>query len=143
MLNGISSLLSPYLVKILMEMGHGDEIVFADAHFPVESNGIRVVRSDGVLIPDLLEAVLPLFPLDDYTTTPLTLMNIVTGDSADVSIWDTYYNITKPYKNDKQHFEYLNRKDFYNQSKKAYAIVATSETSQYANLILKKGIVKV
>src|SRR5699024_8608654 len=102
MLKGISSLLSPYLVKILMEMGHGDEIVFADAHFPVESNGIRVVRSDGVLIPDLLEAVLPLFPLDDYTTTPLTLMDIVKGDSADVSIWDTYYNITKPYKSDKR-----------------------------------------
>lgn len=137
MLKGIPSILSPQLVKILMEMGHGDEIVLADAHFPAASHAKQLVRCDGIAIPQLLEAILQLFPLDEYVTHPLSLMNVVSGDNVDTSIWDVYQEKVGAY-----HFEHIERYDFYDRSKDAYAIVATSEHAQYANLILKKGVVK-
>ncbi|TSB47041.1 L-fucose mutarotase [Alkalicoccobacillus porphyridii] len=137
MLKGIPSILSPDLLKILMEMGHGDEIVLADAHFPAASHTQKLVRSDGNTIPELVEAILPLFPLDEYVKAPLTLMDIVPGDDADTSIWTVYQEKVGPYS-----FEHVERFEFYKRAKQAYAIVATSEHAQYANLILKKGVVK-
>ncbi|MBM0064827.1 L-fucose mutarotase [Alkalicoccobacillus gibsonii] len=136
MLKGISPLLSPELVKILMEMGHGDEIVLADAHFPAASHTSRLIRSDGITIPALLDAILPLFPLDQYVQEPLSLMKVVEGDRVETPIWGMYQE-----KVGSTSFEYLERFDFYERAKQAYAIVATGEKSQYANIILKKGVV--
>jgi L-fucose mutarotase len=136
MLKGISPLLSPELVKILMEMGHGDEIVLADAHFPAASHTSRLIRSDGITIPALLDAILPLFPLDQYVQEPLSLMKVVEGDRVETPIWGVYQE-----KVGSTSFEYLERFDFYERAKQAYAIVATGEKSQYANIILKKGVV--
>ncbi|MGN7311351.1 L-fucose mutarotase [Alkalicoccobacillus gibsonii] len=136
MLKGISPLLSPELVKILMEMGHGDEIVLADAHFPSASHTSRLIRSDGITIPALLDAILPLFPLDQYVQEPLSLMKVVEGDRVETPIWGVYQE-----KVGSTSFEYLERFDFYERAKQAYAIVATGEKSQYANIILKKGVV--
>ncbi|MEY8750991.1 L-fucose mutarotase [Alkalicoccobacillus gibsonii] len=136
MLKGISPLLSPELVKILMEMGHGDEIVLADAHFPAASHTSRLIRSDGITIPALLDAILPLFPLDQYVQEPLSLMQVVEGDRVETPIWGVYQE-----KVGSTSFEYLERFDFYERAKQAYAIVATGEKSQYANIILKKGVV--
>lgn len=136
MLKGISPLLSPELVKILMEMGHGDEIVLADAHFPAASHTSRLIRSDGITIPALLDAILPLFPLDQYVQEPLSLMKVVEGDRVETPIWGVYQE-----KVGSISFEYLERFDFYERAKQAYAIVATGEKSQYANIILKKGVV--
>jgi L-fucose mutarotase len=136
MLKGISPLLSPELVKILMEMGHGDEIVLADAHFPAASHTTRLIRSDGITIPALLDAILPLFPLDQYVQEPLSLMKVVEGDRVETPIWGVYQE-----KVGSTSFEYLERFDFYERAKQAYAIVATGEKSQYANIILKKGVV--
>src|SRR5690606_7324216 len=93
MLLGIPNILSPDLVKILMEMGHGDEIVFADANFPAASHAQRLVRCDGHAIPDLLEAVLQLFPLDPYVDKPAALMQVVPGDPVETPIWETYREI--------------------------------------------------
>lgn len=136
MLKGTSPLLSPELVKILMEMGHGDEIVLADAHFPAASHTSRLIRSDGITIPALLDAILPLFPLDQYVQDPLSLMKVVEGDQVETPIWVVYQE-----KVGSTSFEYLERFDFYERAKQAYAIVATGEKSQYANIILKKGVV--
>ncbi|MCM2674465.1 RbsD/FucU family protein [Alkalicoccobacillus plakortidis] len=137
MLKGIPSILSPELVKILMEMGHGDEIVLADAHFPAASHTNCLIRSDGTAIPELLEAILKLFPLDDYVSAPLILMKVVPGDDVETPIWQVYQKKVGSYS-----FEHVERFEFYQRAKQAYAIIATSEKAQYANLIIKKGVVK-
>ncbi|ANE48526.1 fucose isomerase [Paenibacillus swuensis] len=138
MLKGIPPIISPDLIKILMEMGHGDEIVLADCNFPAASHTSRVVRCDGHGLPDLLKAVLSLMPLDTYTDSPIALMSVVPGDLAETTIWHKYRCIidqetTSP-------IDYLERYAFYERAKKAYAIVATGERALYANIILKKGI---
>ena len=135
MLKGIPAIISPELLKILMEMGHGDEIVFADGNFPAVSMAKRLVRMDGHNIPDILEAVLPLFPLDTYVEKPVALMAVVPGDDYKPVIQDTYRNITKA------GVEQMERFAFYERTKQAYAIVATSESALYANIILKKGVI--
>jgi L-fucose mutarotase len=141
MLKGISKLISPELIKILMEMGHGDEIVFADNNFPAASHANRLVRCDGHSISELLEAVLHLFPLDTYDEHPVGLMAVVPGDPVETPIWQTYESIV--YNSEKRHvsFEYIERYAFYERAKSAYAIVATGEGARYANLILKKGVI--
>ncbi|MDE7290105.1 MAG: fucose isomerase, partial [Oscillospiraceae bacterium] len=90
MLKNIPKILSPELVKILMEMGHGDEIVIADGNFPSETIGQRVVRCDGHGVPELLDAIMKLFPLDTYTDKPVMLMEVVKGDPVVPTIWDEY-----------------------------------------------------
>ena len=140
MLKGIPSILSPELLKILMEMGHGDEIVIADGNFPAATIAQRLIRSDGNMVPEILEAVLMFFPLDKYVPKPVALMQLVPGETYKPHIWDTYRAICK-----KQEFftdfESVERFAFYERAKKAYAVVATSETALYANIILKKGVV--
>ena len=139
MLKKIPKILSPELVKILMEMGHGDEIVIADGNFPSASHAQNLVRADGHGAPELLEAILELFPLDTYAK-PVYLMAKVPGDPVPVPIWDTYREIIRPHTD--EHVEMIARFAFYERAKKAYAVLATGETAIYANIILKKGVVQ-
>ena len=140
MLKGIPSILSPELLKILMEMGHGDTIVIADGNFPSNSCGQRVVRLDGHNVPEILEAILKLFPLDTYSEKPVRLMSVVPGDDVVPTIWDTYETIVKNNFDKFTSFGFIERFDFYDKAKEAYAVVATSEKALYANVILTKGV---
>ena len=137
-------MLSPELLKVLCEMGHSDTIVIADGNFPAETmgrNGI-VIRMDGHGVPEILEAILTVFPLDQYVEKPVSLMERVPGDNADISIWKTYEAmIAKEEPRGASVIRTLERFAFYEEAKKAYAIIATSETSQYANILLQKGCV--
>lgn len=140
MLKGIPSILSPELLKIMMEMGHSDEIIIADGNFPAASHAQRLVRCDGHGVPEVLEAILKLLPLDQYVESPVALMSVVPGDPIVPVIWDEYKAEIAKYGDVK--IEYLERFAFYERAKKAYAIIATGEKAQYANVILKKGVVK-
>lgn len=140
MLKNIPAILSPELLKILMEMGHGDELVIGDGNFPAESMGQRVVRLDGHGVPKILEAILKLFPLDPYDKENAVLMEVVPGDTVETPIWDTYRDIIAKYEPDAA-LSNMERFAFYERAKKAYAIVATGESALYANIILKKGVV--
>ena len=140
MLKGIPKNLSPELLKILMEMGHGDEIVIADGNFPSASNAKRIVRADGLDAPPLLESVLQVFPLDTYVDYPVTLMDVVPGDTVVPVIWDVYRKIISKYDTEAK-VTNIGRFEFYERAKNAYAIVATSEAALYANVILCKGVV--
>lgn len=142
MLKNIPKILSPELVKILMEMGHGDEIVIADGNFPSETIGQRVVRCNGHGVPELLDAVMKLFPLDTYTDKPVMLMEVVKGDPVVPTIWDEYKAIICKYEPENCKIEMIERFAFYERAKTAYAVVATGEEAIYANIILKKGVVK-
>ncbi|MZQ82029.1 L-fucose mutarotase [Paenibacillus sp. 5J-6] len=139
MLKGIPSILSPELLKVLMEMGHGDEIILADGNFPAASHTNRLLRCDGHGVPELLEAVLSLFPLDTYSEQPVALMAVVPGDQVETPIWGVYEELIQ--KHTKPEIEYVERFAFYERAKRAYAIVATSEKALYANVILKKGVI--
>lgn len=140
MLLGIPAQISPDLLKIICEMGHGDEIVLADANFPSASMAQRLVRADGIEIPKLLSGILELFPLDQYDSRNFILMEKCEGDEADVSVWSEYKNILNKYSPETQ-TSFMERFDYYERAKNAYAVVATGERRQYANIILKKGCV--
>ena len=141
MLKGIPSIIPPELLKILMEMGHGDEIVISDGNFPAASIAQRLVRCDGHGIPEILDAVLKFFPLDPYVEAPVMLMQVVPGDPVETPIWDIYKEIVKKHEPENNKFENIERFAFYERAKKAYAVVATGERALYANIILKKGVV--
>ncbi|WP_024613211.1 RbsD/FucU domain-containing protein [Clostridium sp. Ade.TY] len=141
MLKKIPSIISPDLLKILMEMGHGDTIVIADGNFPSSSCAKRLVRLDGHNVPEILEAILELFPLDTYSEKPVKLMSIVPGDTVNPTIWNTYETIIKKDFKPFDSFDFVERFKFYEESKKAYAVIATSEKALYANIILTKGVV--
>ena len=142
MLKGISPIISPDLIKVLMEMGHGDELVIADGNFPAASIAQRLVRADGLACPPLLDAILSLFPLDPYVEKPVGLMAVVPGDPYQPVIWDDYRKIIQQYEPAFTDFEYIERFTFYERAKIAYAVLATSEMALYANIILKKGVIK-
>ena len=142
MLKGINPVISPELIKILMEMGHGDEIVIADGNFPAASVAQRLVRSDGNDVPELLEAILKLLPLDQYVECPVALMAVVPGDSYQPVIWEEYRAMIARNEAQFTDFEYMERFAFYERARKAYAVLASSEKALYANIILKKGVVK-
>ena len=141
MLKGISPLISPELLKVLCEMGHGDEIVLADANFPAESMGQRVVRADGIGAAELLRAILPLFPLDQYDESNFVLMSVVPGDPIEPVIWDEYRATLTAYEPDAK-IQTIDRFAYYERAKKAYCIVATGESAQYENILLKKGVIR-
>jgi L-fucose mutarotase len=141
MLKGISKLISPELIKILMEMGHGDELVIADGNFPAASHAARLVRADGHGIPELLEAVLLLLPLDTYSESPVSLMAVVAGDPVETPIWEVYQSIVDASAERSISIEQVERFAFYERAKKAYAVVATGEGALYANIILRKGVI--
>ena len=137
MLKGIPAILSPELVKIMMEMGHGDEIVIGDANFPGASTNPRCIRMDGHGACDVLKAMLELMPLDTYAK-PVYLMQKVPGDTVETPIWDEYKKITAPHTS--QDPQEIERFAFYERASKAYAVVMTGEKALYANIILKKGV---
>jgi L-fucose mutarotase len=144
MLKGIPPIIGPDLLKVLCEMGHGDTIVIADGNFPAASiaKDSILVRMDGHGVPEILESILKLFPLDQYEDKPVTLMERCEGDNADISIWDKYKKaVDEADPRGSKVIGTLERFAFYEESKKAYAIIATSERSQYANVILQKGCV--
>jgi L-fucose mutarotase len=140
MLKNVPPILSPELMKVLMEMGHGDEIVLADGNFPAASVARRLVRYDGHGVPELLEAVLKFFPLDIYVDRSAGLMAVVPGDKTKPTIWEQYRAIIKASGEKFSDFEFIERFAFYERARQAYAVVATSEKALYANIILKKGV---
>ena len=135
MLKTISPLISPELLKVLAEMGHGDEIIFSDAHFPAHSMGPQVIRADGLLVSDLLQAIIPLFELDSYAP-PLVMMAAVEGDTLDPEVERRYRNALSPCPD----IIRINRFAFYERAQKAFAIVITGERAKYGNILLKKGV---
>jgi len=141
LLKHIPNILSPDLLKILMEMGHGDEIVIADGNFPAASVAQRLIRLDGHNVSEVLKAILKFFPLDTYVEKPVGLMEVVPGDNINPAIWNEYRKIIKDSKEPFIEFEFIERFEFYERAKKSYAVIATSETALYANIILKKGVV--
>lgn len=146
MLKGIPKILSPELLKVLCEMGHSDRICIADGNFPAETMGkdAIVVRMDGHGIPEILDAILSVFPLDTYVEKPVNLMQLMAGDVGKVKtpIWDTYTDIvTKHDSRGKDAIGNIDRFDFYEEAKKCYCIVATGEGAIYANIMLQKGVI--
>ncbi len=143
MLKGIAKAISPELLKTLSEMGHGDEIVIADANFPSASLGRKVIRADGIGGPEMLDAVLSLLPLDTYSDPNVVLMQLMERDEGKVNpvIWKEYDRIAN--KNDKNaKIGKIDRFAFYERAKKAYAIIATGEKAIYANVLLTKGVIE-
>ena len=139
MLKNVPSIISPELLKILMEMGHGDTIVIGDGNFPAAANAKRLVRLDGHGVPEILDAILKLMPLDTYVKTPVSLMD--NGDKENrPPIWDEYKKIIEKNEGEKD-IELIERFAFYTRAKNAYAIIATGETAIYSNVILQKGVV--
>ncbi len=140
MLRGISPLLGPDLLATLHRMGHGDEIVLADAHFPGESVGRRVLRADGVDVAPLLDAILPLFVLDSYVEAPLAMMAAVPGDELDPAVEAAYRAAVDRHQPGAPAIERIERFAFYERAREAFAVVMTGDTAKYGNLILKKGV---
>ena len=147
MLKGIPEVLSPQLLKVLAEMGHSDVIMLADGNFPCESIGkdAVVVRADGLNVPELLDAILTLMPLDDFVEKPVTLMEVAKTDPnpQEPVIWQTIRDIVA--KHDERGNDaigFVERFDFYDLTKKAYAIISTSEKATYACVLMQKGVVR-
>lgn len=138
MLKGISPVISPELLKLLAEMGHGDEIILSDSHFPGHSFNARVLRADGVGCEELLAGIIPLFELDAYAP-PVVMMAAVPGDYLDPSVEEKYRKALG-YQGS---VERIDRYAFYERAQKAYAVVITGETAKYGNILLKKGVTPV
>ena len=143
MLKNISKIVSPELIKTLCEMGHGDEIVIADGNFPAETFGKRVIRADGIGGAEMLKAVLSLIPLDTYSDPNMILMRLMDCDKGKINpvIWNEYEKIATA-EDVNVKIGNIDRFEFYDRAKTAYAVIATGEEAVYANIILKKGVVK-
>lgn len=144
MLKGIPKILSPELLKVLCEMGHGDRLLIADGNFPSASIGKNaiVIRADGHGGAEMLEAILALFPLDPYVKTSVKLMQVIPGDPVKTPIWDEYAEIVERVGGcSRDVIGEVERMAFYEEAKSAYAIVATSEGALYANIMLQKGVI--
>ena len=133
--------LSPEWLKILCEMGHGDEIVIGDGNFPAASHAQRLIRSDASGVAELLESILEILPLDTYVESAVSLMKTGSEYVGEPEVWSVYRKTLEKHEEFKD-FEFVERFEFYERAKKAYAIIATSEEAIYANVILKKGIIK-
>lgn len=144
MLKNIPTVISPELLKALCEMGHSDTLVIADGNFPAHSIGKNslVIRADACGGLEMLEGILTLFPLDQYVDKPVTLMQKVQGDTVETPIWEEYKQALSTYYPEQNLIQQIDRFDFYEEAKKAYLIIATSEKALYANIILQKGVVK-
>lgn len=143
MLKGISPILSPELLAALCTMGHGEEIVLADAHYPANRYSRNVIRADGLAIPALLEALLPLFELDAYVENPVAMMAPVDGDQLDPKVEISYREIIARHHSPTPPPTRLERFAFYERTTSAFAIVATGDINKYANVILTKGVTPV
>jgi len=140
MLKGISPLFSPELLAALYRMGHGDEVVLADAHFPGDSVNSFVIRSDGLKIADLLDAILPLFALDEYVDDPVVMMACVPGDKPDPEVEADYQAAIDRHAPDSPKIQFIERFAFYDRAKTAFVVVMTGEARKYGNILLKKGV---
>jgi len=140
MLKGISPLFSPELLAALYRMGHGDEIVLADAHFPGHTMNTNVIRADGLPIEALLDAILPLFALDSYVEDPVVMMQCVPGDKPDPKVETGYRTVIDRHASETPAIAFIERFAFYERSKAAFLVVMTGDTRKYANIILKKGV---
>ncbi len=140
MLKNISPLFSPELLATLYRMGHGDEIVLADAHFPGNTMNETVIRADGLKIDALLDAILPLFALDNYVADPVMMMQVVEGDTADPTVESSYRAVIDKYAPEIPPIVQIDRFEFYERAKSAFAVVMTGETRKYGNIIIKKGV---
>lgn len=143
MLKGIHPAISPELLKILAEMGHGDEIVLSDAHFPAHSLHSKVIRADGITVSTLLKGIAPLFEFDAYVDTPLIMMQVVPGDTLDPQVEENYLTAIKNAIGFTPNLERIERFAFYERAKQAYAVVISGETAKYGNIIIKKGVTPV
>ena len=141
MLKGIPPIISPELMKVLMDMGHGDELVLVDANFPAADCARRLVRADGHGIPALLDAVLRFFPLDSFVPNPVALMAVVPGDRTKPTVWEEYRAVIRRHDGGFKDFEFVERFAFYERTRKAFAVVATGERTLYGNVLLKMGVV--
>ncbi len=140
MLKGIPSILSPDLLKAIAEMGHGDELVIGDCNFPAITMNPRCIRADGHRATELLDAILKLFPLDSFVECPVSFMAVTPGTfEGDPPIWEDYRRIVKENEGDVG-IEFVERFQFYERAKKAFATVQTGEQALYACIILKKGV---
>ncbi|HUY94802.1 MAG TPA: L-fucose mutarotase [Terracidiphilus sp.] len=139
MLKGIAACISPELLVVLHRMGHGDEIILADAHFPGHSLGPQVLRADGLTVSTLLDGIMPLFELDSYAP-PLVMMQVVEGDTPDPAVETDYMRVIRKHAPAASAPERIDRYAFYDRARKAFAIVMTGETRKYGNLLLKKGV---
>ena len=144
MLKKIPRLILPDFMKALMEMGHGDEVVFGDANFPAESLGKKVIHMENSRITEILEAVMPFFALDNFVSENVILMSVVAGKGEEPSVWGKYDEIIRKYDEEKafQGFSFLTREEVYERAQKACIVVATGEREKYANIILKLGVVE-
>ncbi len=140
MLVGISPVVGPQLLATLCRMGHGDEIVLADAHFPAETFNRNVIRADGIKIADLLGGIVPLIAIDDFVDDPVVMMEAVQGDSLDPEVEASYRKVIDGIYPDTAPTTRIDRFAFYERTKSAFAVVMTGETAKYGNIILKKGV---
>ncbi|BDR12797.1 L-fucose mutarotase [Vibrio sp. STUT-A11] len=144
MLKGIHPAISPSLLAALAEMGHGDEILLADAHFPAHSFCSKVIRADGVTVDTLLTGIAPLFQLDQYVEQPLVMMQAVPGDALDPQVEARYLQaLNSATQVETHHIERMERFTFYERVKQCYAVVLSGETAKYGNIIIKKGVTDV
>jgi L-fucose mutarotase len=143
MLIGIDPVISPELLDALFRMGHGDEIVLADAFFPGDSMNSRVIRADGIRIPALLDGILALMNLDSYVPHPVIMMAAVPGDSLDEAVENSYRAVIDRRWPGTPAIERIERFAFYERAKKTFAVVMTGETVKYGNIILKKGVIPI
>jgi len=143
LIRNVSPLISPELLKILAEMGHGDTIVLADANFPAMSRSAKnIVRADGLGVPALLSGILDIFPIDTFVKTPVTFMKVVPEDGYKPVIWPVYKQLLGKHGINDENIAYLERMAYYEETDKSYCIVITGERARYGNIILKKGILE-
>ncbi len=142
MLKGIPRLMSPELMDVLMRMGHGDDLVIADGNFPAETMGRRVVRADGHGVAEILDAVLTFLPVDDFIETPVKVMQPVAAGEAEPPVWHEYRRVIARHESRPLALTLVERFEFYDLARSAFAVVATTETAIYGNIIVKKGVVR-
>ena len=140
MLVGISPLISPDLLVNMYRMGHGDDLVLADAHFPGHSCNPNVIRADGLMISDLLKAILPLMVLDAYVDCPALMMDPVSGDTTDPEIRKNYEMVISRYSSHAVKVGGIERAEFYERTSRAYTVIMTGDVTKYGNILLKKGV---
>ena len=141
MLKGIDPLLSPDILHILASMGHGDELLIADANFPAETMAQRLIRLPGVNTSTALRAILTVLPLDQYVDQPAAVMSVVDDPDAIPDSVKEFQLILNLAGDDPVSIEHIERFAFYERAKNAFAIVATGERRLYGNLFLSKGVV--
>ena len=140
MLKGINPLLGPELLKILRAMGHGDEIALVDGNYPADADAKRLVRMDGHGVPEILDAILSVMPLDEMVPEACWRPAAYLDKSRREPIFDEFESIVARHE-PKQKVHVLVGADFYSKVKSAYALIATTEPRLYGNIVLKKGVI--